>query len=81
MHACRHIPDTELAVQGGKAAAETVLDMREAGDYSALSCSQYERRWMAAYGHDFAWVRLDWAAELPRMQADLMSFQGASWKP
>ena len=31
--------------------------MRAAGNFSKAACSQYERRWMEAYGHDFAWVR------------------------
>ena len=44
-------------MQGGKAAAETVLEMRQAGNFSSAACSQYQRRWMEAYGHDFAWVR------------------------
>lgn len=38
---------------GGKAAAETILDMRRTGDFSAASCKQYERRWMSLFGHDF----------------------------
>ena len=33
-----------------------MLEMREAGDFSAAACAQYQRRWMAAYGHDFSWV-------------------------
>ncbi len=44
-------------VQGGKAAAQTILDMRAAGDYSKLSTRIYEQRWMKAFGHDFAYVR------------------------
>ena len=39
--------------QGGKAAAETVLDMRATGDYSKHSTKEYERRWIQAFGHDF----------------------------
>ena len=31
--------------------------MRQAGNFSSAACSQYQRRWMEAYGHDFAWVR------------------------
>lgn len=41
------------AMMGGKAAAETLLDMRITGDFSKQSCRQYERRWVRAYGHDF----------------------------
>mmetsp|Transcript_4947 Transcript_4947/g.10643 ORF Transcript_4947/g.10643 Transcript_4947/m.10643 type:complete len:491 (-) Transcript_4947:717-2189(-) len=41
------------AMMGGKAAAETIADMRATGDYSKQSCRQYERRWYHAYGHDF----------------------------
>ena len=43
-------------MQGGKAAAQTILDMRAAGDYSKLSTRIYEQRWMKAFGHDFAFV-------------------------
>ncbi len=43
--------------QGGKAAAQTILDMRTAGDYSKASTRVYEQRWMKAFGHDFAYVR------------------------
>lgn len=46
-----------MGVQGGKAAAQTILDMRAAGDYSKLSTRIYEQRWMKAFGHDFAFVR------------------------
>ena len=44
--------------QGGKAAAQTILDMRAAGDYSKASTRVYEQRWMQLFGHDFAYVRL-----------------------
>ncbi len=40
-------------MMGGKAAADTLLDMRSTGDFSAASCAQYQRRWMNAFGHDF----------------------------
>lgn len=43
--------------QGGKAAAETVLEMRERGNFSRAATQAYERRWMKAYGHDFELVR------------------------
>lgn len=42
------------AMMGGKAAAETVLEMRELGNFSKAATQAYERRWMQAYGHDFA---------------------------
>ncbi|KAL6749979.1 hypothetical protein V8C86DRAFT_2824776 [Haematococcus lacustris] len=41
------------AMMGGKAAAQTMLDMRRTGDFSKQSCRQYERRWFKAFGHDF----------------------------
>ena len=44
--------------QGGKAAAETVLDMRSTGNFSKAAAQAYERRWMKAYGHDFELVGL-----------------------
>lgn len=40
-------------MMGGRAAADTILDMRKTGDFSKASCKQYERRWIRAYGHDF----------------------------
>ena len=40
-------------MMGGKAAAETLLDMRSTGDFSKASCQVYARRWYNAYGHDF----------------------------
>ena len=43
-------------LQGGKAAAETILEMRAAGDFSAASTSVYQQRWMQLFGHDFAYV-------------------------
>ena len=45
-------------LQGGKAAAETILDMRVAGDFSRASCRAYETRWMKYYGFDFNNVSL-----------------------
>ena len=42
--------------QGGKAAAETIMDMRTTGDYSKQSTKEYERRWIQAFGHDFHMV-------------------------
>lgn len=43
-------------MQGGKSAADTILDMRASGDYSSRSTKEYQRRWMKAYGHDFHMV-------------------------
>ncbi|CAG9465313.1 unnamed protein product [Pedinophyceae sp. YPF-701] len=43
------------AMMGGKAAAETIAAMRETGDYSKRSTKEYERKWMALFGHDFAY--------------------------
>ena len=42
--------------QGGKAAAETILDMRTKGDFSRAATQLYEARWMKAFGHDFSYV-------------------------
>ena len=42
--------------QGGKAAAETILEMRTSGDFSAASTRVYQQRWMKLFGHDFAYV-------------------------
>ncbi|PSC69140.1 CMF receptor CMFR1 [Micractinium conductrix] len=41
------------AMMGGKAAAEVLLQCREAGDFSKRSTRLYERRWMELFGHDF----------------------------
>jgi hypothetical protein len=38
---------------GGKAAAQTILDMRRTGDFSSASAKMWERRWMSLFGHDF----------------------------
>jgi len=46
------------AMMGGKAAAETLLEMKAIGDYSATSTQAYQKRWMKAYGYDFGMVRL-----------------------
>ena len=40
-------------LQGGKAAAETILDMRVSSNYSRAAAKAYEQRWMKYYGHDF----------------------------
>mmetsp|Transcript_17105 Transcript_17105/g.47439 ORF Transcript_17105/g.47439 Transcript_17105/m.47439 type:complete len:498 (+) Transcript_17105:1914-3407(+) len=42
------------AMMGGKAAAQTILDMRRTGDFSKQSCKSFERRWQRLFGHDFA---------------------------
>lgn len=42
-------------MMGGKAAAETMLELRSAGDYSSSNTKRYEQRWMKAYGNDFYW--------------------------
>ena len=44
-------------LQGGKAAAETILDMRATGDFSKASCREYARRWYRDFGYDFNNVR------------------------
>lgn len=46
------------AMMGGKFAAETLLELREAGDFSAANTARYERRWRARYGHDFFWSQM-----------------------
>lgn len=51
-------------MQGGKAAAATILEMRATGDFSKQSTKEYQRRWMEAYGHDFNMVR-----PLPTLEA------------
>ena len=43
-------------MMGGKAAAEVLLQCREAGDFSKRSTRLYERRWMELFGHDFKLV-------------------------
>ena len=40
-------------VQGGKSAAETILDMRVTGDFSKKSTKEYQRRWNSLFGYDF----------------------------
>lgn len=45
------------AIMGGKAAAETILEARECGNYSRYALQKYEARWIKLYGHDFALVR------------------------
>ena len=45
-------------LQGGKSAAETILDMRGTGDYSKKSTKEYYRRWNNLYGFDFKNVSL-----------------------
>ncbi|CAL5219487.1 g1326 [Coccomyxa viridis] len=45
------------AMMGGKAAADTILEMRECGDFSAASTRVYQQRWMQLFGHDFAYSK------------------------
>ncbi len=44
------------AIMGGKAAAETILESRESGDYSKAALGKYEARWIKLFGHDFGLV-------------------------
>ena len=44
------------AMQGGKAAAETLLEMVESGDYSAASTNVYAQRAFNLFAHDFDMV-------------------------
>lgn len=44
------------AIMGGKAAAETLLEARESGNYGRGALQKYEARWIKLYGHDFALV-------------------------
>lgn len=41
------------APRPAQAAAQTLLELRAAGDFSAPNCARYERRWLELYGHDF----------------------------
>lgn len=43
------------AMMGGKAAADTLLEMRAAGCFTAANTARYQRRWVEAFGHDFPW--------------------------
>ena len=45
-------------MMAGKAAAEVLLQCRQAGDYSKRSTRCYEHRWMQLFGHDFKLVRI-----------------------
>ena len=53
------------AMQGGKLAAQTLLDMVAEGDYSSRSCSVWEARWKAEFGSDF-WYSMAMAQLLYR---------------
>ena len=53
----RPFPSPCAPLQGGKAAAETLLQLREAGDFSAANTRHFERKWMQLFGHDFKLVR------------------------
>lgn len=41
------------AMMGGEIAARTLLEMRDAGDFSARSTRLFELRWTDKFGHDF----------------------------
>lgn len=43
------------AMMGGKIAAESLLEAREAGDFSSVNMARYEAGWKKRYGHDFFW--------------------------
>lgn len=43
------------AMMGGKAAAESILKARAAGNFSSVAMKKYEEAWMERYGHDFYW--------------------------
>lgn len=68
--------------QGGKAAAETISEMRESGDYSKAATRLYEQRWMKAFGHDFAYVRhLSPIRRLPVLPTNLLASSHALLNP
>lgn len=43
------------AMMGGKIAAESLLQARAAGNFSAANTRRYENGWKARFGHDFYW--------------------------
>jgi len=43
------------AMEGGKLAAETLIDAIEAGNFSEEAMSVYHRKWMDRFGFDFGW--------------------------
>ena len=43
------------AMMGGKIAAESILKMREAGNFSVAATKKFEQAWMKRFGHDFYW--------------------------
>ena len=74
------------AMMGGRAAAQTLIDMVRTGDFTRQSCKAYERRWYNAYGHDFfmskkmaeviyRWEWLGWGEASHAQQA----IAGMSW--
>lgn len=46
------------AMMSGKIAAQTLLEARAAGDFTAANTALYEARWRARYGADFFWSYL-----------------------
>jgi len=43
------------AMDGGRIAAEVLLEARKQGNFSADAMAVYHERWMAAFGFDFQW--------------------------
>ena len=43
------------AMEGGKIAAQTLIDCIKQGNYSAEAMKVYHQRWMYAFGSDFTW--------------------------
>ena len=43
------------AMMGGKIAAESILKMRAAGNFSSKATKKFEDAWMKRFGHDFYW--------------------------
>jgi len=44
-------------MMAAKAAAETISDMADTGDFSAASAAPYHEKWMEAFGYDFGMSR------------------------
>jgi flavin-dependent dehydrogenase len=42
-------------MMGGKIAAESILKMRDAGNFTAEATKKFEQAWMKRFGHDFYW--------------------------
>jgi len=43
------------AMEGGKIAAEFLLEAIQAGNFSASAMKIYHERWMERFGNDFTW--------------------------